>query len=276
MSNTPQSDSGSSLADIGFIEPHAQLLTQPAPGKRIFKIMKAEHLVSSIESRYLHFNRVDSYADFPLADVHDGAELPLDQHANQSARFEKAPSFTLSDYYALSRSRTYACCFSLENTDYIWDHYGLGSEMGQVGLEFDVEKLRRRLNGTLSGRAALKCGDVQCRQIFSINFGKVVYVDRATQRANSKHVPNPILYTYFKDQCYKDEREFRVSLSALGVGHFVLADGSKIEFTSSLQFAFDFHKAFADGTICQILTRPTTDEAGLADALSRLGVPFAR
>jgi hypothetical protein len=144
MTTSAPPGSGPPLAPLGFIEPHAPLLTQPAPGQRLFKIMKAEHLIQSIEGGYLHFNRVDAYADFPLADVHDGAELPLDQPANQAMGFEKAPSFTLSDYYVRSRGRTYACCFSLENSPYIWNHYGLGSAMGQVGLEFNLEKLRRR------------------------------------------------------------------------------------------------------------------------------------
>jgi hypothetical protein len=191
MTASLPSDSGPALAPLGFIEPHALLLTQPAPGQRLFKIMKAEHLIQSIEGGYLHFNRVDAYSDFPLADAHDGAELPLDQPANQAASFEKAPSFTLSDYYAQSRGRTYTCCFSLKNSPYMWEHYGLGSATGQVGLEFDLEKLRRRLNGALSSKAALMCGDVRCRQIFSINYGEVAYVDRATCRANLDRTANP-------------------------------------------------------------------------------------
>ena len=35
--------------------------------------MKAEHPIQSIEGGYLHFNLVDAYSDFPLADAHDGA-----------------------------------------------------------------------------------------------------------------------------------------------------------------------------------------------------------
>jgi hypothetical protein len=272
MTAPVSSESESALAPLGFIEPHALLLTQPAPGQRLFKIMKAEHLIRSIEGGYLHFNRVDAYADFPLADAHDGAELPLDQPANQAARFEKAPSFTLSDYYARSRARTYACCLSLENSPYMWEHYGLGSAMGQVGLEFDFEKLRRRLNGALSGDAALMCGDARCRQIFSINYGEVAYVDRATYRANLDRAANPIQYAYLKNRSFGEERELRVSLSALGMGRFVLADGREIEFPPSLQLGFDFREACADGTIVQVLTASTTDEGGLVEALSCLGI----
>lgn len=272
MTASLPSESGPALAPLGVIEPHAPLLSQPATDQRLFKIMKAEHLIQSIEGGYLHFNRVDAYSDFPLADAHDGAELPLDQPANQAASFKKAPGFTLSDYYARSRARTYACCFSLENSPYIWEHYGLGSAMGQVGLAFDLEKLRRCLNGTLSGESALLCGDVRCRQIFSINYGEVAYVDWAVHRANLDRAANPIQYAYLKDRSYGEERELRVSLSALGMGRFVLADGREIEFPPSLQLAFDFREAFTDGTIAQILTARSTDEARLVEALGRLGI----
>ena len=203
-------------------------------------------------------------------------EMPLDQPTNQAASFEKAPGFTLSDYYARSRARTYACCFSLENSPHMWGHYGLGSAMGQVGLEFDLEKLRQRLNGALSGEAALMCGDIRCRQIFSINYGEVAYVDRATHRGNLDRAANPIQYAYLKDRSYHEERELRVSLSALGMGRLVLADGREIQFPTSLQFGFNFREAFADGTISQILTAPETDEASLVDALCRFGIGCAR
>jgi hypothetical protein len=183
-----------SLVLCGFIEPHSPLLGQLAPDQRVFKIMKAENLIQSVEGQYLHFNRVDSYTDFPMADAYDGAELPLDQPANEAIGFEKGPSVTLSDYYARSRGRTYACCFSLENSPYIWQHYGLGSAMGQVGLEFNLEKLRRRLNASLSGVGVLMYGNVPCRQIFSINYGEVAYVDRATYRANVERIANRIQY----------------------------------------------------------------------------------
>ncbi len=179
-------------APLGWIEPHAPLLIQPRPAQRLFKLMRAEHLIQSIEGGYFHFNRVDAYADFPLADAHDGAELPSDQPSNRAAAFEKAPSFSLSDYYARARERTYACCFSLENSQQIWDHYGLGGAMGQAGLEFDFEKLRGRLNDGLSGDTALMSGDIRCRQIFSINYGAVAYVEHAAHRANAERAANPM------------------------------------------------------------------------------------
>lgn len=234
--------------------------------------MSVENLIRSVEGSYLHFNRVDHYTDFPLSDADDGAELPLDQFSNQAATFEKAPTFSLSDYYARSRGRTYACCFSVENSEHIWCHYGSGSLMGQVGLELDFEKLRERVNAGLAGDAALMYGDLRCHQIFSINYGKVAYIDRKTHRANTARAANPIEYAYLKDARFADERELRVTLSAIGMGRFLLANGREIDFPPALQLAFDFRGAIADGTITQVMTGSTTNVEHLTAELTRLGI----
>ena len=105
----------------GSIEPHVRLLKQPADDQLLYKVMSAENLLRSISGRYLHFNRVDSYRDFPGADGNDGAQLPKDIPGNTRVTFVKSPDFPIRDYYSQSRSRTYACCFSLENSRYIWD-----------------------------------------------------------------------------------------------------------------------------------------------------------
>lgn len=255
-----------------YIEPHALLLTRPPVGQRLFKLMKCEYLIQSIEGGYIHFNRVDAYGDFPTADRDDGAELPLDQASNQAAYFAKAPDFTLSDYYARSRERTYACCFSLDNSNYIWDYYGLGSPMGQVGLEFDFDKLRLMLNQLLVGPSTLMCGNVRCQQIFSINYGIVSYVDRSTHRANADRAVNPIEYSYLKDVSYNSERELRITLAALGIGRFMLDDGREFEFPPALHLEFDYRRAFAEGAIHRIHVASNTDRALLTQELSRLGI----
>ena len=261
-----------SAPPLGEIEPHAPLLNLPAPGQRLYKLMSVENLIRSVEGSYLHFNRVDHYTDFPLADADDGAELPLDQFSNQTATFEKAPTFSLSDYYARSRSRTYACCFTLENSEHIWSHYGCGSQMGQVGLELDFGKFRQRVNADLSGDADLIHGDLRCHQIFSINYGEVTYVDLQTHRANTERATNPIEYAYLKDARFADERELRVTLSAIGMGRFLLDNGPEIDFPPTLQLAFDIRGAIADGTITQILTGSTTNVEHLTAELARLGM----
>lgn len=103
---------------LGNIEPHAPLLTVPHEDQLLFKIVTIKNLLRSVVDSYLHFNRVDSYVDFPDADPHDGQQLPEDIQGNRMARFGKAPEFSAADYYNRSRERTYACCFSLENSDF--------------------------------------------------------------------------------------------------------------------------------------------------------------
>lgn len=66
-------------------------------------------------------------------------------------------------------------------------------------------------------------------------------------------MPNPIRYTYIKDQSYADERELRIAPSAIGMGHFVL-DGTKMEFPTRLELGFE---AMADGTITEIFRVPS-------------------
>jgi hypothetical protein len=206
--------------------------------------MSVENCVRSIEGGYLHFNRVDSYKDFPDADRHDGEQLPGDRAGNAAATFEKAPGFSAAHCYDRSRSRTYAFCAALEDTDHVWT-YGGGTARGNVGLVFDFDKLRDTLNRKLlSGGAALEFNGVRCRQIFDLNYGIVDYVDWASHRANESRLPNPIMYTYMKDRAlFAEERELRISLSALGIGKFVLDDRTEIAFPQHLHLDFDFRAA---------------------------------
>ena len=247
---------------LGSVEPHTPLLNVPPDGHLLYKIMGVENLLRSIVGNYLHFNRVDSYADFPSADPHDGQQLPKDRQGNVRARFEKAPHFSAADYYDQSRARTYACCFSLENLEFIWNNYANSSAKGKVCVVFHFGKLRTTLNQRLQpGNATLIYNGIRCRQIFSVNYGIVEYVDWKTHQANTEHLPNPIKYTYLKDKKrFSAEKEFRISLSALGMGQFALNDdGSTIQFPSSLHLAFDFKGAFIDDTIQQILCAPESD-----------------
>ncbi len=135
---------------LGAIEPHARMLTAPPEDQLLYKMMKHEHLLASVDGSYLHFNRVDSYADFPGADANDGAQLPQDRAGNAGARFLKAPYFSAADYYDRARSRTYACCFSLENSPHIWTEYANGSPRGKVCVVFQFGRLRSRLNAALN------------------------------------------------------------------------------------------------------------------------------
>jgi hypothetical protein len=260
-------------APIGHIEPHAPLLKIPSNDQLLYKMMTAENLLRSIDGRYLHFNRVDSYVDFPGADPCDGQQTPKDHQISNGIKFDKSPDFSAADYYNQSRSRTYACCFSLENSEFIWNNYDDNSAIGKVCIVFNFGKLRECLNKTLqSNNAALVYNGNQCRQIFSLNYGIVQYVDWKEHQVCKERLPNPILYTYLKDTIYSSERELRISLSAPGIGQFVLWDGSAIEFPNSFQLLFDFKAAQSGGIIQQLLYAPDCNLDILRTELLKHGI----
>ena len=97
-----------------------------------------------------------------------------------------------------------------------------------------------------------------CKQIFSVNYGVVDYLSWDEARENIERMPNPIRYTYIKDKRFSNERELRISLSALGIGRFVLADGTEVKFPAGLELGFDFQQAIANGTITEIFPGPNT------------------
>lgn len=260
-------------APLGAIEPHAGLLTQPADDHLLYKIMTVENLLRSIDGKYLYFNRVDSYGDGPGADPHDGAQLPRDKPGNAGVGFEKAPTFTAAHYYDRSRERTYACCFGLENADYLWNNYGSGGAHGKIGLECGFGQLRARLKAFIDSEGVhVLQGDVICHQIFDINYGIVKYVDWDNHQANTERLPNPIEYTYMKAMRFSAERELRISLSTLGLGTFVLNDGRPLVFPPSTQVHFDFREALADGTIRRLLCVPETDATYLRAELEKRNI----
>jgi len=255
---------------VGSIEPHALLLKQPPDDQLLYKIMKTEDLARSVSGRYLHFNRVDSYKDFSTADAHDGEQLPADLPANMAAT--ASPNFTAANYYDQSRARTYACCFSLTNSTYIWSTYGTGGTKGKICVVFEFGKLRTQLNDTFKN-SGLLYNSIPCHQIFSINYGIVEYVDWANHQSNPARYANPVQYPYLKDaSSYCDERELRVSLSALGIGRFALNDGSNLEFQKSLQVEFDFRLAIAAGVIQELIPSLDCDSAFVQRELDKCGI----
>jgi hypothetical protein len=122
------------------------------------------------------------------------------------------------------------------------------------------------------GNSALEYNGVRCHQIFSINYGVVEYVHWYVHNANAEYLQNPIKYTYLKSDKYRDDRELRIALSAMGIGHFVLTDGSRLDFPPSLQLGFDFKSAFADGTITRILLAQDCDVNFLRAELVKLRI----
>lgn len=257
---------------LGQIQPHAPLLRAPSESQHLYKVMKAEHAIASIAAGYLHFNRVDCYRDFPGADPYDGAQLPEDIAANQAAAFTSTRAWTAADYYDQARGRTYACCFSLKNSDHIWREYAHGAEHGKIGIVFNFAKLRDRLNATLNGARLRLSNGEPADQIFSINYGVIDYVDRQSFRANKSLLQNPIVYTFMKDATFGQESELKIALSALGIGQFILRDGSQLNFPESLQVDFDFRAAIHDGAIVGFEGDPGGSNDWFARELVELGI----
>jgi hypothetical protein len=263
----------SNFVPLGSIEPHAALLNIPTGDQSLYKMMTIENLLRSIKGEYLHFNRVDSYADFPGVDPHDGEQLPQDRLGNARITFIKNSDFSSADYYDQSRARTYACCFSLTNSDAIWKNYAAYTTKGKVCVIFDFCKLRATLNRNFEpGNSRLIYNGVPCYQIFSVNYGVVDYIEWDLHLGNAARLQNPIKYTYWKSAKFRDENEFRISLSAAGIGKFALDDGNIIDFPASLQAPLDFRMAITDGTIKQILAAPNCDTAFLQNELEKLGI----
>jgi hypothetical protein len=135
---------------------------------------------------------VNNDKDFLTADAHDSEQPPKDRSTNASLKFTKSPQFSVADLNDRSRARTYACCFSLENSASIWTNYGNGSETGgKVCIVFDYSKLRETLNKTFR------------LDIFNINYGMVEYVELKDHQENQE---NQIRYTYLKDKEFQHEK----------------------------------------------------------------------
>jgi hypothetical protein len=256
------------------IEPHRGLLAQPSDDQALFKVMSLENFERSLVGSYLHFNRIDSYGDFKGADEADGAQLPGDREGNAASRFIRSPSFSAADMYDKARSRSYACSFSLENSDFIWKNYGNGGKGAKIGLTVIFGPLRRMMN-ELFRRSTLDVNGSDFKHILYINYGLVTYVERDTYRANMAALPNPIIYSYLKDRGrFENEREMRVTLSAIGIGTFT-AGGVEIGFPPHLAFPFDFRSAIESGVISSIEKLACSDEE-LAAVLRKINVEGKR
>lgn len=233
-----------------MIEPHKPLLMQPGNKQLLYKIISVENFEKSLSKKYLHFNRVDSYRDFSDADIHDGEQLPKDRPGNEASKFEKRPDVSVADADEQFRKRTYACCFSLENSDYIWQNYGNDGDKGKVCLVFGFDKLRNMLNENFNND-----------QKFFINYGIIKYINWNEHQENKKNLLTPIIYAYLKDkEKYEKDKELRITLSSLF--------GSEIDFPEHKHVDFDFKKAFVNGVIQRIIYDDNCDKDKLKEYCS--------
>jgi len=234
-------------------------LKVPHGNKYIYKIMRAEDLLSSITKNYLYFKNVEKYKD-----KHDGEQTSRDRELNESWSFKNVPDSKGDKYFDKSRARTYACCFSLENSNYIWNEYGNGSEIGKVCVVLKFGKLRTMLERCNS--------DVRYDGIpFDLSYGIVEYDDRSNHSIWEVHGRgNNILNTYFKDKKYKKEKEFRIALFPKTHG---LYDGNPMEFPDELFLVgFDFRAAIANNTVQEIKYAHGCDSDFIKAELSKLGI----
>ncbi len=221
---------------LGSVEPHELLLEQPKI--LIYKFIKLDYFVQSVNNSYLHFNRINSYKDFDNADVDDGDQLPKDREIHSQAKFIKSPNYNLTNYYDAARSRSYACCFTIKKNKDMFTKYG------DICVVFEFGKLRKALNKIIDFSYLVQNKNIYL-PIFDIHYGYVQYCNR---QQHSMSASNPIKYLYLKDTKYKNEHELRVSLSAIGIGEF-----SDIIFTESLRLQFDFQDAIDHQIIQKII-----------------------
>ncbi|HVE44938.1 MAG TPA: DUF2971 domain-containing protein [Gammaproteobacteria bacterium] len=246
------------------IEPHAYILKKPDEETLLYKITSSDNFFKMLKDNYLYFKRVNTYTD----DTRDSDQPDKDKEASEKSKFENAPEYTARHYYDSCRSKTYACCFSTENTSHIWEHYG-DNDSNAICLVFDCYKLINFLNNYFD-EARLIYNNERLINFFFINYGLVTYGD-FNNAFLTQHLPNPIEYVYFKDEKFAKEKEFRISLSCLGKRKYRLPDGTKFNFPESLILEFDFVKAIQMKIIQQIIvSHKCTDKEMINTQLNNL------
>ncbi|APF03543.1 TPA: DUF2971 domain-containing protein [Legionella pneumophila] len=218
-----------------LIEPHKHILKKPHGNKDIYKIIPGSYFLDMIKQKYLYFRRVDTYSD----DLNDSALPNKDRILSQQSKFQYAPNISMSDYYDKCRSKSYACCFTTQISNYIWRHY-CDNDPNAICIVFKSGQLIKYLNSTLSN-SRLIINERVHHDFFWINYGLVKYIDYDDQYL-LELLPNPTEYLYIKNRKYSKEKEFRISLSCLQYGHYVLPNGEELQFPESIKLEFDFTK----------------------------------
>ena len=108
------------------VNSHAPLLKKPDDKQLLYKVIPSKYFFAMLKGNYLHFRRTDVYKDKIGDDLRDSDLTDSDKIISEKSTFEKSPNYTLKNYYESLRAKTYVCCFSTQNSDYLWKEYGGG------------------------------------------------------------------------------------------------------------------------------------------------------
>ncbi|MGE4349671.1 MAG: hypothetical protein AB7D28_07890 [Candidatus Berkiella sp.] len=236
-----------------MIEPHAFLLRKPKDETLLYKIIPSRYFIDMLENNYIYFRKVDTYHD----DTRDGDQPDADKLISENKKFQLHSGYTLKDYYSDARSKTYACCFSTQNTQFLWEHYSHGDK-NAICLVLDCRKLIEYINSVYMN-AFLIVNNNRYKNFLFINYGLVTY-GNMDQLFVKDNFLNPIEYAYFKDaNKYSDEDEFRITLSCIGMFKYQL-DGRPFAFPESLKLEFNIRDVIANKILKEILIASGHDE----------------
>jgi len=246
-------------------------IRKPKNGAKLYKVMRSEHFFSSVKDKFFNFSRVDTYDDFS-----DSKQPILEEIKNEAIIFERCPDENLAKYINNLRHVTYACCFSTEMNDYLWDTYS-GGDPNAICIVFDYTKLIEELFSVFYAsdtKILLNDKIIQNNQgdlyFFHLTFGLVDYIDPDKYFKSSQS--NIRKYCFLKNHHkYSKDKEFRITLGPLydKVEH--------IDFSEKLQLEFNFQRANSKKIIEGLCLRSFPNEdfiSKLNNALSTTHIKY--
>ena len=259
---------------MDIIENQPPWLKQPPDGTKLYKIMRYQDFVNSMNDKYLYFHRVDQYHD-----IDDSNQPILEREKNKKIHFERHPEENYKLIIDRQRKRTYACCFSTKLTDYLWDTYSKNDPCA-VCIEFNYTKMANYMFKIFQySRICYIAGNKEKSfsnhqdgvNIFNLNFGLVEYIDPITYFNNNSQ--NAILYSYLKSKnLYSEDNEFRITLCTQGIfKDIILPNGVAFNFPYGIKLEFDFQLANAENTIVRLHFRIPPDKEFLTHLEKLLG-----
>ena len=178
---------------------HPIFLDRPEKNAKLWRYLSLSKLIFLLESKSLHFNRLDKFDDhfegvWPLSDL---------QHLNNMQSFN-IPSYTES----MKRTQVAACCWIANENESasMWKIYSNNSE--GVAIITSYEKLEKALEGSESAQG-----------VHLLDVGKVRYIDHINDGIiknlkPDEPLPNTLLPFMLKNISYEYEKEVRALVVA--------------------------------------------------------------